>query len=338
MSFGAPIMLWGLLLIPLVVALYALAQRRRMRYAMRFTNLDLLANVVTKTPRWRRHLPPVLFLLALSSLLVGLARPQATMLVPKKGANVVLAVDTSGSMAATDVAPDRLSAAQEAAETFLDRSPKDLQVGLVAFSEIPVRILPPTDDQATVRELVGLLKANGGTAMGDALLNAVEISRPRAGEGPASERSPEFAEIEKPPTETRRLEEKSPAAVVLLSDGTNTSGETTPLEAAQKAREQGIPVYTVALGTPEGVVEEFGGGYKPAPPDKKTLQRIAEITGGEFFASSSATDLARVYDNLGSSLGFANEKREVTLTFVAAAFALLTASGMLSVLWFNRLP
>jgi Ca-activated chloride channel family protein len=338
MSFGAPIMLWGLLLIPLVVALYALAQRRRMRCAMRFTNLDLLANVVTKTPRWRRHLPPVLFLLALSSLLVGLARPQATMLVPKKGANVVLAVDTSGSMAATDVAPDRLSAAQEAAETFLDRSPKDLQVGLVAFSEIPVRILPPTDDQATVRELVGLLKANGGTAMGDALLNAVEISRPRAGEGPASERSPEFAEIEKPPTETRRLEEKSPAAVVLLSDGTNTSGETTPLEAAHKAREQGIPVYTVALGTPEGVVEEFGGGYKPAPPDKKTLQRIAEITGGEFFASSSATDLARVYDNLGSSLGFANEKREVTLTFVAAAFALLTASGMLSVLWFNRLP
>jgi Ca-activated chloride channel family protein len=323
MSFGTPIVLWGLGLIPLAVVLYALAQRRRMRYAVRFTNLDLLANVVTKAPRWRRHLPPVLFLLALSSLLVGLARPQASVLVPKEGANVVLAVDTSGSMAATDVAPDRLSAAQEAAETFLDRSPKDLQVGLVAFSGMPVRILPPTDDQATIRKLLGLLKANGGTAMGDALLNAVEISRPRA---------------EKSSTETRRPEEKSPAAVVLLSDGTNTSGETTPLEAAQKARKQNIPVYTVALGTPEGVVEEFGGGSKPAPPDKKTLQRIAEITGGKFFASSSAADLARVYDNLGSSLGFANEKREVTLAFVAAAFALLTASGTLSVLWFNRLP
>jgi Ca-activated chloride channel homolog len=251
---------------------------------------------------------------------------------------VVLAVDTSGSMAATDVAPDRLSAAQEAAETFLDRSPKDLQVGLVAFSVMPVRILPPTDDQATVRELLGSLKPNGGTAMGDALLNAVEISRPRAGESSASERFPGYGEIAKSPTETRRPEEKSPAAVVLLSDGTNTSGETTPLEAAQKAREQDIPVYTVALGTPEGVIEEFGGGYKPAPPDKKTLQRIAEITGGEFFATSSAADLARVYDKLGSSLGFANEKREVTLAFVAAAFALLTTSGTLSVLWFNRLP
>jgi Ca-activated chloride channel homolog len=338
MSFGAAIMLWGLLVVPLVVVLYALAQRRRMRYAVRFTNLDLLANVVTKTPRWRRHLPSVLFLLALSLLLVGLARPQATVLVPKKGASVVLAVDTSGSMAATDVAPDRLSAAQEAAETFLDRSPRDLQVGLVAFSGMPVRILPPTEDHATVRELLGSLKANSGTAMGDALLNAVEISRPRAGEGPASERPPTFAEIGKSLTGTRRPEEKSPAAVVLLSDGTNTSGETMPLEAAQKAREQGIPVYTVALGTPEGVVEEFGGGYKPAPPDKKTLRRIAEITGGKFFASSSAADLARVYDNLGSSLGFANEKREVTLAFVAAAFALLTASGTLSVLWFNRLP
>ena len=114
MSFGSPVVLWGLLVIPLAVVLYALAQRRRMRYAVRFTNLDLLANVVTKSPR-RRHLPPVLFLLALSSLLVGLARPQATVLVPKEEANVVLAVDTSGSMAATDVAPDRLSAAQEAA-------------------------------------------------------------------------------------------------------------------------------------------------------------------------------------------------------------------------------
>ena len=338
MSFGLPVVLWGLVLIPLAVVLYALAQRRRTRYAVRFTNLDLLANVVTKAPRWRRHLPPVLLLLALSSLLVGLARPQASVLVPKEEANVVLAVDTSGSMAATDVAPDRLSAAQEAAETFLDRSPKDLQVGLVAFSGMPVRILPPTDDQATIRELLGLLKANGGTAMGDALLNAVEISRPRAGEGSASARSPEFAEIDKTPSEAREPEEKSPAAVVLLSDGTNTSGETKPLEAAQKARDQDIPVYTVALGTPEGVIEEFGGGYKPAPPDKKTLQRIAEITGGEFFATSSAADLARVYDKLGSSLGFANEKREVTLAFVAAAFALLTASGTLSVLWFNRLP
>jgi Ca-activated chloride channel family protein len=130
-----------------------------MRYAVRFTNLDLLANIVTKTPRWRRHLPPALFLLALISLLVGLARPQATVLVPKEEANVVLAVDVSGSMTATDVAPDRLSAAQGAAEAFLDRSPEELRVGLVAFSGMPVRIVPPTDDHAAIQKLLGLLSA-----------------------------------------------------------------------------------------------------------------------------------------------------------------------------------
>ena len=337
MSFGSPVVLWGLFLVPLVVVLYVMAQRRRIRYAVRFTNLDLLANIVTKAPRWRRHLPPALFLLALSSLLVGLARPQATVLVPKEESNVVLAVDTSGSMAATDVMPDRLSAAQEAAETFLDRSPKNLRVGLVAFNSRLSRILPPTDDQAAVQEVLGLLRADGGTAMGDALLHAVEISRPRAGDSPG-DNSPEFAEMNKPPSKARQPEEESPAAVILLSDGSNTAGETKPLEAAQRAKERGIPVYSVALGTPEGVVDEFEGGYKPAPPDKETLRRIAETTGGEFFTSSSGADLARIYENLGSSLGFAKEKREVTLAFVVAALVVLAASGTLSVLWFNRLP
>lgn len=327
MSFGLPVVLWSLLVIPVAGVLYALAQRRRILYAVRFTNLDLLASIVAKTPGWRRHVPPALFLVALSSLLLGLARPQAIVLVPKQEAKVVLAVDTSGSMAATDIAPERLSAAQGAAKTFLDRSPKKLRVGLVAFSGMPIRIVAPTDDHAAVSKLLGLLRADGGTAMGDALLHAVEIIVPRPGEDPSSENS-----------EAQRLGEKSPAAVVLLSDGTNTSGETEPLEAAQKAKQQGIPVYTVALGTPEGVVDEFGGGYKPAPPDKETLRRIAEITGGEFFSSSSATDLARIYDHLGSSLGFAEEKRDATPAFVVAASALLAVSGTLSVLWFNRLP
>ena len=333
MSFGHPVALWGLTLIPLTAILYALAQRRRVRYTVRFTNLDLLASVVTKTPRWRRHLPPMLFLIALASLLIGLTRPQATVLVPKEEANVVLAVDTSGSMAATDIAPDRLSAAREAAGRFLDSSPENLRVGLVAFSVMPSRIVPPTDDHASVRELIGLLRADGGTAMGDALLHAVQISSPNA-EDPAGKGLPAFAETEAAP----RSQEKSPAAVILLSDGTSTTGETTPLQAAQQASKHNIPVYTVALGTPEGVVNEFGGGYRPAPPDKETLRRIAEITGGRFFASSSASDLARIYDDLGSTLGFTREKREITSAFVAAALALLAVSGTLSALWFNRLP
>jgi Ca-activated chloride channel family protein len=312
MTFEWPVMLWGLLLIPLAILLYILAQRRRVRYAVRFTNLDLLANLVPKTPGWRRHLPPVLFLLAMSLLLLGLARPQATIMVPEEEATVVLAMDTSGSMVATDVAPDRLSAAQEAAGTFLDRLPGELRVGLVTFSSQAQVLSVPTDDHDAVRRALGSLEAEGGTAMGEGLARASEISR-----SPGRD---------------------APAAVVLLSDGANTSGEIEPSEAASRAREWGVPVFTVAIGTPEGTVEGPGGQLIPVPPDETTLREIAESTGGRFFASSSEADLARVYEDLGSRIGFAEEEQEVTVAFAAAALALLVAGSILSTLWFNRFP
>ena len=332
MSFAWPAFLWGLLLVPVAGVLYLLAQRRRKRHAVRFTNLELLANLVPRTPGWRRHLPPVLLLMALSALLLGLARPQATVLVPREEANVVLLMDVSGSMEATDVSPNRLAAAQEAAGAFLDRLPDDLRVGLVTFSEREQVLALPTTDHAAVRDALGALEAGGGTAMGDGLLRATEISQLGAGEGQgrdvrnANERGDEGGR------------EGVPAAVVLLSDGANTDGETEPEEAAERARALGVPVFTVALGTEEGTVEGPGGQEVPVPPDAETLRRIAEGTGGEFFASASEADLVSVYRDLGSSLGFVEEEREVTAAFAAAGAVLILAGGALSTLWFGRLP
>ena len=327
MSFAWPAFLWGLLLVPAAGALYLLAQRRRKRHAVRFTNLELLGNLVAHTPGWRRHLPPVLLLMALSALLLGLGRPQATVLVPREEANVVLVMDVSGSMEATDVSPNRLAAAQEAAGAFLARLPDDLRVGLVTFSGREQVLSPPTADHAVVSDALGSLQAGGGTAMGDGLLRATEISQLGVGRGNEADARGSGGNGQ-----------GVPAAVVLLSDGANTDGETRPEEAAERAQSLGVPVFTVALGTEEGTVEGPDGQAVPVPPDTETLRRIAEGTGGEFFASASEADLVRVYRDLGSSLGFVEEEREVTAAFAGTGAALILAGGVLSTLWSGRLP
>ncbi len=326
MSFAWPVALWALLLVPTAVALYLALQRRRKRHVVRFTNLDLLSNLVPRLPGWRRHLPPVLLLMALGALVVGFARPQATVLVPREEANVVMVMDVSGSMEATDVSPDRLVAAQEAAGAFLDRLPEDLRVGLVTFSEREQVLSAPTADHAAVRDAVDSLEAGGGTAMGDGLMRATEISQLGldGGQRDGSNGGGDGAGV--------------PAAVVLLSDGANTNGQTEPAEAARRARDLDVPVFTVALGTEGGTVEAPGGRAVPVPPDQETLGRIARQTGGEFFASASEGDLVDVYEDLGSSLGFVEEELEVTAAFAAAGAVLILVGGTLSALWFGRLP
>lgn len=324
MSFAWPMALWALLLVPAAAALYLLLQRRRKRHVVRFTNLELLANLVPRFPGWRRHLPPALLLLALGALILGFARPQATVLVPREEANVVMVMDVSGSMEATDVSPDRLVAAKEAAGAFLDRLPEDLRVGLVTFSGREQVLSLPTADHAAVHEAVDSLEAGGGTAMGDGLMRATEISQLGLDGGRRDASNGDGAGV--------------PAAVVLLSDGANTNGQTEPEEAARRAQELGVPVFTVALGTEEGTVEAPGGQAVPVPPDRETLGQIAEQTGGESFASASEGDLVGVYEDLGSSLGFVEEEREVTAAFAAAGAVLILAGGTLSALWFGRLP
>jgi Ca-activated chloride channel family protein len=339
MSAQWPGMLWALLLVPLALLAYVFAQRRRVAYAARFTNLDLLANVVNRSPGWRRHLPPALYLLALAALLFGLARPQAITLVPKEQATVVLVIDVSGSMNATDVQPTRMVAAQQAATTFIQQLPTKFRIGLVSFSSTAQTLTRPTSDRPAVLDAISALHAEGATAMGDGIERALEVKRPPA--PPTTNRS----DGRPPPTtvQPRPTGKEPPLVVLLLSDGANTQGHTQPLDAADDAKQLGVPVFTIALGTDEGMVDvpdETTGQLRrvPVPPDKVTLRRIAEATGARFFVAPSGRDLKGIYHDLGSRIGFVKERQEVTVVFAAAGLLFLVAGSALALAWFNRFP
>jgi Ca-activated chloride channel family protein len=343
-TFERPLLLLALLAVPLALALYVLAERRRMRYAIRFTNLDVLAGVVGDRYR-RRFVPLALFLLALAALCIGMARPQHTTLVPRDRATVILVLDVSRSMQAKDVKPTRIGAAAAAVRTFLDRVPDRLQVGLIAFAGDPAVANPPTTNHELVRRSLDTIEwfpSFGGTAIGDALAAAVKL-----GQQAVSGESGNLASVTTaaPNTQTRGL-----VSILFLSDGAQTRGDLEPLAGADLAKAAGIPVYTVALGTPGGTLDfgggggypgsppPFGGRRVPVPPDPDTLRAIANRTGGEFFAAQSAKSLQSAYGKLGSSLGRKPGKSEITYVFLAAAALLLLAAGLLSALWSPRLP
>jgi Ca-activated chloride channel homolog len=325
MSFAWPIALSGLALVALALIAYLVAQRRRQRYVVRFTNLDLLENVVVDSPRWRRHIPAVLTLLALSALVVGMARPQVAVAVPREEATVILAMDSSGSMTATDVQPDRMTAAREAASSFVDGLPNGFRVGVVSFSNEADVVVPPTADHEEALRGLSALRADNGTALGDAIARSVDLGVTSLDEQLAAAKDSE-----------------TPVVVLLLSDGANTTGDYEPLEAAQKAKDAGVPVYTVALGTDEGTVQgpDGYGGMRTirVPPDPATLSQVAELTGGKFFEAADQNALESVYDEIGSQVGVEHEQRELTVFFTAAGAALLLLGGALSTLWFGRIP
>ncbi len=336
-----PELLWALLLVPLALVMYILAQRRRAQYTVRFTNLDLLANVVTRSPGWRRHVPAVLYLLALAGLILALARPQAITLVPKEQATVMLVVDVSGSMNATDVQPTRLLAAQQAASTFVDELPEKFRVGVVSFSMTAQTLTRPTTDRLAVHDAIDSLHAEGGTAMGDAIDRALDPKRPTTPSTTTPGAPP--SQVVPPSTATPTPGSKStPLVILLLSDGASTAGRLKPLEAAQEAHQFGVPVFTIALGTENGVVDvpDESGQLRriPVPPDEQTLRRVAEATGGRFFKAPNSRDLKSIYHDLGSRIGFVKQKQEVTVVFAAVALLLLVAGGVLSLFWFSRFP
>jgi Ca-activated chloride channel homolog len=330
-----PGLLWALLLVPVALAAYLLAQRRRSRYTVRFTNLDLLANVVSAKPGWRRHVPPAFYLLALAALLVSLARPQALTLVPKEQATVILVMDVSGSMNATDVEPTRLVSSQRAAASFVQQLPEKFRVGIVSFASTAQTLTRPTTDRHAVHEAIDTLHAEGATAMGDGIERALDVKRPPT--------PPAGANAQPAPTPgTQQGGDDAPVVVLLLSDGANTQGRAQPMEAASDAKELGVPVFTIALGTDRGMVDvpdETGNLRRiPVPPDKLTLQRIAETTGARFFAAPSSRDLKGVYRELGSKIGFVKEKQEVTVVFAATGLLFLVAGAAMSLVWFSRFP
>jgi Ca-activated chloride channel family protein len=331
-----PGLLWAFGLVPLAVVTYLLTQRRRQRTAARFANPDLLPNVVHRRPGWRRHLPAVLYLLALSALILALARPQAIALVPKEEAIVMLVMDVSGSMNATDVAPTRLVAAQRAAGSFVDQLPAKFRVGLVSFASTAQTQVRPTTDRVAVQDALAAFHAEGATAMGDAIQRALEVKRPP----PPPTTRPGRPTSPAPPSRPAPVDADTPMVILLLSDGANTTGRTRPLDAAADAKRLGVAIYAIALGTDTGMVDapDPSGQLRriPVPPDRTTLQQLAQQTGGRSYAAPSSRDLQSVYDDLGSKIGFVKERQEITVAFTATAVLLLAAGGMLSLRWFNR--
>jgi Ca-activated chloride channel family protein len=307
MSFEKPIYLVSLLVVAAAVGFWLVAERRRMRYAVRFTNLDVLASVAGGRA-WRRYVPPALFALALVALLVGLARPKVDRMVASEKASVILVIDTSRSMQSEDVEPTRLGAAQEALRVFLDRVPDRIRVGLVVFAGEAQVATPPTSDHELVEQSVdsiGEFLIFGGTAIGDALQTAVELGKQSVDLPPESD-GPTAAPASTPATrslaQAQGCDEKSLVSILFLSDGAQTRGILEPMEGAALAKDACFPVYTVALGTPEGTINRgngfFGGSGSgnpseviPVPPDPETLRAIAETTGGEFTEARTAESL-----------------------------------------------
>ena len=353
MTFGHPLLLLTLLLLPAAMVAYRLiTRRRRMQYAVRYTNVDVLAAVVAAQRPWRRWLVAGMFLLALGTLCAAVARPHVSRLVPSNDATVVLVLDVSGSMQAIDVKPTRLVAAQRALHTFLDKVPPGLKVGLVLFAGEPQVAAPPSNDHALVAESiddVGFFDGFGGTAIGDAIATAVQVGLRSAGvNGDQVTAAPQSRQLASYSAAEPRAA-STLVSILFLSDGAQTRGVLQPLEGAERARRAGIPVYTVALGTtgnttlrgnPGFFGGNFGGGFgrRGLAPDPTTLRAIADRTGGKFFRAKSAGAVEDAYAALGSKLGRKPGSTEVTDLFLAGAAALLVLAGLLSALWAPRLP
>lgn len=318
--FAAPLYLL-LLALPLgLVVAYLVRSRGRTSYAVQFTNLDLLDEIAPDTPGWRRHVPAVALVLALAVLVIGLARPVREVEVPVEASTVVLAMDVSISMDARDVEPRRLDAAQDAAYRFLEEVPDQVRVGLVSFAETAVANVAPTDDREAIRTAIERLQLRPGTAIGEALLAAVDLI-----EGDLAALQAESPE-----------DEPNPATIVILSDGDTTAGRPNEL-GVQAAQEAGIAVSTISFGTVDGVIT-FQGQTLPVPSNGRALDAIAGATGGQFYDAESAEALTEVFETLGVAVGVTTEEVEVVVPFMVAALILGTAAAILSLIWFSRLP
>lgn len=348
MTFASPELLVGLLLVPLGLVVYLLVQRRRSRYAVRFTNVDLLSNLVPRRAAWRRHVPTAFYLAAVAALAIALARPSMVVAVPREEATIVLTMDVSASMRATDVSPSRLDAAKKAASDFVDQLPDRFKVGLVAFSTAARVAQAPTTDRVAIHQAIDRLEADGGTALGDAIALSLDVAGVGTGTGVGTSSGADPADPQASPAPSGSgstppgSTEPPLVATVLLSDGANSTGSLEPDQAAQQSAAAGVPVYTIALGTASGTVEvpDRQGNIHTleVPPDPDTLAAVAETTGGRFFEAPTAADLAQIYENLGSKMGTTPEKQEVTQWFAAAGLLLVLGGAGLAAHWFNRFP
>lgn len=318
MTFQAPLVLLALLALPALALWYVRQQGVRRAQAAAFARPALQRNVATRRPGWRRHAPYVATALALAVLVVAAARPQKTVAVPVERASIMLVTDISGSMKSTDVFPNRVTAAKQAAQRFADTVPARVNIGVMEFNQTPTVLHSPTSDRQAVANAINRIAPGGSTGTGEAIAAATRILTQIPGE----------------------LGRRPPAAIVLLSDGASDVGRD-PVAAAREAGRQHIPIYTVALGTPDGTVlhRDKNGIMRriPVPPDPQALAAIAHASGGQAFTAQTATGLKQVYEKLGSQLGHRKEKHQITSAVAGGGLVLLLAGGALSLGWFGRL-
>ncbi len=343
MQFIWPTALWALLVVPVLVGLYILVQRRRRRYALRYASLTLVRDALGKGPGLRRHIPAALFLLALTAMLIGLARPQSVVTLPSEEGTVILAIDVSGSMQAEDVKPNRMEAAKAAAITFVDKQSAAARIGVVSFSDNAAIVQAPTDDKEAVKAAISRLRPQRGTAIGRGILTSLEAIFENSDlDFPVAPSQPAPGQRATPAPATPRATPVpegyfAPATIVLLTDGENNVFPP-PLSVVQEAIDRGIRVYTIGLGSPEGTILRIQGRQIRTRLDEATLKQVAELTKAEYYLASNEAELQKVYENLTTTLVLRTEKTEVTFALTALAALLSVIAGALSLLWFQRLP
>ncbi len=333
--------LWALVLVPLLVLLYVLSQRRRRKYAVRYASLTLVRDALGRGPGIRRHIPPALLILAIASMLVALARPQSVVTLPSEEGTVILAMDVSGSMQAEDVRPNRMEAAKSAAMTFVDKQSASARIGVVSFSDNAAIVQAPTDDKEAVKAAISRLRPQRGTAIGRGILTSLEAIFENSDlEFPVQPAQPAPGQRPPPPLPRSTPVPQgyfAPATIVLLTDGENNVFPP-PLSVVQEAVDRGIRIYTIGLGSPEGTILRIQGRQIRTRLDEATLRQIAELTKAQYYLASNEAELEKVYSNLTTAIVLRTEKTEITFAFTALAAALSVLAAALSLLWFQRLP
>ena len=352
MRFLWPDLLWLLLALPALVAAYIYALRRRKKATIRYASLMLVREAIVPGQKLRRHIPPALFLLAMSAAILAVARPSAVMVLPSEFMSIVLAIDVSRSMLATDVKPDRITAAKAAAKSFIDELPRNVRLGIVSFAGTAAVVQTPTENRGDMLEAIDRFQLQRRTATGSGLLVSLALLFPDDGidlesavfDQDFSRRS----EVGRSLDQTRKSEKdksrnfkpvapgtNTSAAIILLSDGRRTTGPD-PIEVAKMAAERGVRVYTVGFGTREGGEVEVDGWSFYARLDEETLKAVAKRTAGEYFHAGTAADLRKVYQNLNAKFALESRETEISALLSAAAALLAIGAGVLSLLWFHR--
>jgi Ca-activated chloride channel homolog len=345
-TFLWPEMLWLLLLVPALAGGYALLLRRKKKSALRYANLGLIREALGPGQRLRRHIPPILFLLALTVMLLAVARPSAVITLPSQHETIILAMDVSGSMRATDVKPSRIVAAQDAARAFVAEQPSTTRIGVVSFAATASVVQSPTHSREDILAAIERFSLQRGTAVGSGVLVSLKMIFPDV-EFDLRASNPRGTTQRSSPLDTSREPDKAPpkpvppgsytgAAIILLTDGQTTTGPD-PIESARMAADRGVRVYTVGIGTTGGEIIGAEGWSMRVRLDEESLKTIANLTRGEYFYAGTAADLQKIYQNLNTRIFLEQKETEITALFVAAAAVLAFVSALLSMLWFNRI-